>query len=285
MTKRYIGSRELLALATDAIHRDADGFYWILGGGTPDNSRHESFDDVAIVHARGSLEHHVTPGADSYECLFDKIRRAMMGLDACEEGADPTPPSAVILCIDSRGGVVAGLNSTVEAIRKMRVKLGVPLVAFVNEMAASAAYALACACDEILCPASAIVGSIGTISTMVSCTKQDEMMGVDVRLITSGARKADGHPHAPITDAAEEAERERVEKLASAFFDLVDESRDIPVKRLRAMNAAIYIGSDAKAKGLVDSVLSLDDVARALSKAGPTGAAAKGNETKRLARA
>lgn len=285
MKTRLIHSGEHLAIEPGAIMRGADGFFLMYGSETPDNHRHAKYDDVAIVYARGSLEHHVTPEADSYECILDKIDRAFQGLDACEEGEQPTPPSVVVLCIDSRGGVVSGLNETVFAIQRLRKRYGIPLVAHINEMAASAAYALACSCDEIVCPPSAILGSIGTISTMMSCYEQDKAMGLDVRLITSGARKADGHPHAPITDAAEGAERERVEQLAEQFFELASDARKIPVKTLRAMQAAILLGPQAVKRGLADSIACLDDVARLYSKVSSPAAQpkAKGNETDRRA--
>jgi capsid assembly protease len=269
--RRMIGSREMLAIDTSAIHRGADGFFWLTGPETPPNARHALYDDVAIVHVRGSLEHHLTPGADSYEGLLTKLEAAMS-----------ESPAGVILCIDSRGGVVAGLNETVSAIQRMRRTKGVPLIAYVNEMAASAAYALACSADEIIGPESCITGSIGTISTMISCAKQDEMSGIDVELITSGERKADGHPHVAISESARAAERDRVDKLAASFFELAASARSIAVKKLRAMQAAIYLGPDAKSAGLLDSVLGLDDVAKAMSKQRP-GVAARGNETDRRA--
>ena len=282
--KRHIAAGEVLAIDPAAIRRDADGLFWIIGDGTPGNSRHHLYPDVAIIHVRGSLEHHITPGTDSYEGILDKIDDAMGGKDS-DEPRDP--PSAVIMCIDSRGGVVAGLNSTIAAIRQLRKDRGVPLVAYVNEMATSAAYALGCACDEIIGPKSCVTGSIGTISTMISVAEQDKAMGVDVRLITSGTRKADGHPHAPITDGAVAAERDRVNKLSADFFEIASAARGIPVKKLSAMQAAIFLGPDAKARGLLDSVLSLDAVASALTKrrdASPRPSA-KGNETDRRARA
>jgi ClpP class serine protease len=274
MPPRLVGSREMLAIEPSALHRGADGFFWLTGPETPPNARHAVFGDVAIVHVRGSLEHHLAPGVDSYEGTLAKLEAAMICDDA---------PAGVIMCIDSRGGVVAGLNETVDAIVRLRTRAKVPLVAYVNEMAASAAYALACAAEEIVGPESCITGSIGTISTMISCARQDEMTGIDVELITSGARKSDGHPHVKITDAAREAERDRVEKLAASFFALASESRGVPIKKLQAMQAAIFLGPDAKARGLLDSILSIDDVAKALSKGGSGGVRAKGNETDRRA--
>lgn len=281
---RLIKQGEMLALEPGEIHRGADGFFWIVAPGAEPNSRHKTYDDVAIVHVRGSLEHHSGSSSDNYEDILARVDSALYGRDCCEEGSDPIKPAAVLMCIDSRGGVVAGLNETVAAIQRCKKESGVRLVAYINEMAASAAYALACACDEIVCPASAILGSIGTISMMISTAEKDAADGIDVRIITSGARKADGHPHAPISDAAVEAERGRVEELADTFFRIAGKSRGVSPDKLRSLQAAIFLGPDAEKRGLADAVASLNDLAMTLSKKGSgTGVSEKGNETDRQA--
>jgi ClpP class serine protease len=185
---RYVKPGEALAMAPSALHSGPKGFFWLFGGGSKGSERRE---DVAIVHVRDGLEHHDDSwGSDNYESILKRVTDAMSGADDLksrkrarqeliwstryDEGyvepepcAPATPPSAVVLCLDSPGGVVSGLNETVKALQKLQRDSGIPLVAYVNEMAASAAYALACACDEIICPPSAILGSIGVISTIV----------------------------------------------------------------------------------------------------------------------
>lgn len=264
MRRRYVASGELLAMGPGAVQRGAEGFFWMLGGESPPNSRHPQYADVAIVKVRGALEHHLTFGADSYEALVARVEAAASGADVCEEGADPVPPSAIILDIDSRGGVVAGMG---EAVAKLRqIGRQVPIVAVLNEMAASAAFAVACGASKRYAPASAICGSIGTISTMVSVAEQDAENGIDVRLITSGARKADGHPHAPISDAAVNAERARVETMAAAFYRLAATALGVTAATVEGWQAGIFLGPEAKRRRLIDDVRNVDEVAALYSK-------------------
>lgn len=275
---RFVKPGEMLAFHVPALHSGPQGFFWLFGGGTKANSRR---DDVAIVHIRDGLEHHAGGWSDSYEAILERYQDALSGQDAVRaherahrwdddyEPIEATPPSAVVFCIDSPGGAVSGLFEAVKSIKAIRKKSGVPLVAYVNEMAASAAYALACACDQIVTPSSAILGSVGVISTMGSQAEADKKAGVDIRLITSGARKGDGHPHAPITDAAVAAEQERVDVLAGTFWRLVSKSRGLPMAKVRGLQAGIFLGADAETRGLADEVASLDDVVAALSKAPP----------------
>ena len=292
---RRIKSGELLAVEQSAISRDADGFFLLMGNPPPANRRVGS---VAIVSIRDALEHHMCPYSDSYEAILQRVRCAMLGQKEPEgqsEGTShPEPdgdetqgekPSAVILDIDSPGGVVAGLNETVLALRKMSKKYGVKLVAYVNELAASAAFAITCSCEWVAGPESCIVGSVGVVSTMVSQVEADKRAGYHVVLLTSGKRKADGHVHAPITSDALKAEKHRLDQSAASFFAMVSKARGIPVKKIRALEAGIYQGPEAVDIGLADEVVGLQEAIFALSddSTPALGEKADGNETDRRA--
>lgn len=274
-------------MAPTAMHQDRKGFFWMLGSGPLPNERRG---DVMLVHVRGELEHHASDSygcAESYEGIRAKMVAAFAGEvdgDHDEDDTPAVPPKSIIMVIDSPGGVVSGLNETVKALQRMRAEHpDVRTVAYCNEMAASAAYALACSCERIIAPPSAIVGSIGVISTMVSQARKDAKDGYDVRLLTSGARKADGHPHAPLSDKAAEVEQKRVDKLAAAFFAIASKARGMSVDKIRALEAGIFLGKDAIKVKLVDEVKSLDDViAEATAETtGKTVTASGGNQTDR----
>ena len=292
--RRYVRAGEALALDPGHIHAGPEGMFWLCGGSAMPSERTGA---VAVVHVRDALDHHATSWDDNYESILARVTAAMSGQDAAEthkrehqydEGYQPveaSPPSAVVLCIDSPGGVVSGLNETVFALQRLRKSTGVRLVAYVNELAASAAYALACACEKIYCPPSAIVGSVGVISTMISQDRKNKADGYDVALLTSGACKADGHVHAPQTSGAMSREQARVDKLAAAFFKLASEARKIPVATVQSFQAAIYLGPDAARRKLVDEVCSFDETLLSLQPEADavTGQSAKGNETDRRA--
>ena len=138
MNRYALRTGEYLAISPDAIQRDQDGFFLMLGPDVPESERVGS---VAIVHVRGALAHYKTGGGDSYEAIEERVRAAF-----------DDDPAAVVLRIESPGGVVAGLNETVLRLRATSAERGIPLIAYVDEMAASAAYAIACACSEIFAP-------------------------------------------------------------------------------------------------------------------------------------
>jgi signal peptide peptidase SppA len=199
---------------------------------------------VAQVFVRGPLEHHDEGCGDSYEALLCRVQAALT-----------SEAQAVALRIDSPGGVVSGLNQCVAGIRAAQKAARKPLVAYVDEMATSAAYAIACGCSEIVNPPSGILGSVGVISTMVSYAAAAEAAGVQCVVITSGARKADGHPQVPIADAAQKAEKRKVDQLAMQFFQLASKSRGVSVEDLRGLEAGLFLGSAAVRAGLADAIL------------------------------
>ena len=274
MKRHALTASTPLAIDPKSIQRDDAGFFLMLGPTVADNERHGS---VAVVHIRGALAHYAEDGGDSYEAIEKRVR------DALAEGQT----SALVLRIESPGGVVSGLNETTQALKALSKSSGVPFYAYVDELASSAAYHLCCACEEILAPPSAVVGSVGVISTMVSLAKQDRMQGVEYRLITSGVRKTDGHLHAPITTGAEAAERDRNTKLAAQFFEVVRKARGMSVREIRDLEAGIYLSKDAKRIGLIDDVAGFDEVLLGLDarvSRGPAPSLGHGNVTDRRAK-
>lgn len=204
---------------------------------------------VAVISVRGPLNHHAGWLFDSYEGI---LARAQAAFDA--------KPQAVILSVDSPGGLVSGCFDASRALRRMATRSGIPLVAHINEQATSAAYAIACAATRIFLPPSALVGSIGVIDTLVDATAEATMHGLSIRLVASGRRKTDGNPYAPISGDAEAASQKAVDELAELFFELVAEHREISVDDVRALDAGLVHGAEAVARGLADEVASFDDV-------------------------
>lgn len=206
--------------------------------------------DLAIVSIRGPLMHHEEAWWDSYEAITARVRQAL---------ADR--PRTLLLRIDSPGGLVSGAFECSREIRQLAAEAGTQLLAYVDGEACSAAYALACAASVIYCPPTGAVGSIGVIDCLASTVEADRAHGIDVRVITSGSRKADGHPATAIDDPAVIEAQRHVDYLASLFFELVSTSRPgLSASQIEAMNGAIEIGERAKLKGLVDHVISLTEL-------------------------
>jgi signal peptide peptidase SppA len=228
-------------------------------------------DGVAIVDVCGPLTHHDEfswwGGFESYDAILERVRAALAS--KCK---------SLVLCIDSPGGDVAGCFETARAIREEAAAAGKPVFAYVDGMAASGGYALACAATTIAAPETAFVGSIGVIETALDVTAQDAMYGERFTIVTSGARKADGNPHVQISDATIAAIQTDVDSLAAIFFRWVSEARGVSVDEIAALEAGIFHGERALAAKLIDVIVDEKGLL-AMAASGKTGPTAD-NERK-----
>lgn len=194
-------------------------------------------------------------GAATYETLAAK-------LDAV--AYDPKITS-IVLDIDSPGGEAIGCFELAAQIRSISARK--PVVAFVNGMACSAAYALASAARSIVAAPSAIVGSIGVVAMHLDFSRALDAAGVTPTLIFAGANKVDGSPYQPLADGARGAIQAEVDGLNDMFLDTVAAGRGARLTRkaAKATEARTYIGADAKAAGLIDHLGAIN-IALALAR-------------------
>jgi ClpP class serine protease len=219
---------------------------------------------IVIVPIRGPLTHHPEPGTspfgdsasfDSYDAIKARVAAAL------GDGETKT----VILAIDSPGGHALGVFSCALELRNLARTNKKRLIARVDGMACSAAYALACACERIYAAPGAIVGSIGIVDAVLDQTGNDRRTGCAWSLITSGARKADGHAHVRVTAAQLAARQGIIDSLGATFFDLVAESRGISPRTIANMRGASFTAEQGKGVGLVDEIATLSELTARLS--------------------
>jgi ClpP class serine protease len=281
---------ELLAIRSDVVVEDRGAFFWLFA---PATSATERCGDVSVIRVNGPLEYHDDGWGESYESIVSRVGKAMSGEDVVDawrrehrwdgqpgDPPDAVPSKAIVLRIDSPGGVVAGLGQTVDKLRKMSRDAKVPLYAYVDETCYSAGFALACACEQIVLPRAGFLGSIGVISTLVDQSRADKKMGLRFVVLTSGKRKADGHPHVPISDAMIAEEAPRVIQLAKQFYGIVNRARGVGIDTIRGWEASRFLGAEAKRVGLADAVMGWDEFLGAVTDKFKSDA----KETKGLAR-
>src|SRR4029453_11397406 len=92
---------------------------------------------------------------------------------------------AVALAINSPGGSAVQSHLIFKRIRALADEKKGPVFAFVEDVAASGGYMIACAADEIICDTSSIVGSIGVVGGSFGLAKLIEKMRVEPRLYAS----------------------------------------------------------------------------------------------------
>jgi signal peptide peptidase SppA len=172
---------------------------------------------------------------------------------------------AVALAINSPGGSPVQSALIGQRIRLLAREKNLPVIAFVEDVAASGGYWLACAADEIIADPSSIVGSIGVISAGFGFKDLIARFGVERRVHTSGDKKA-------MLDPFGEENPEDVERLkclqAEIHDGFKDWVRDRRGSKLRGDDALLFSGEFWTARrgieyGLVDSLGELRTVLQA----------------------
>src|SRR5262249_8198909 len=140
--------------------------------------------------------------------------------------------SAVALSINSPGGSAVQSHLIFQRIRALSEEKKIPVVAFVEEVAASGGYMVACAADEIVTDASSVVGSFGFPRLL-------DKVGVERRLYTSGEHKAMLDPFLP--EKPEDVERlKNIQKEVHELFIALVKSRRGP--KLVGPESALFSG-------------------------------------------
>lgn len=245
----------------------------VLGASTPlladAPPEDEPQDAVAVVRVEGPLAQRAMVDlcayVDGYDAIAGRFEAALADKRA----------GSVLLVIDSPGGDVAGLEEAVARMKRAKVASGKPVVAYVDELAASAAYWIAAGvADKIVVPGSGAVGSIGCIGAWVDRTAEMKARGIAWHVVRDPAGKAETMSAAPLADLADERMRAAVEAASGRFMAAIAEARGMGLKKVRGLNAALLEGAAAVDAGLADEVGSLDGAA-ALAAGLGKGAAEK----------
>ena len=179
------------------------------------------------------------------------------GLAPVIERAFRGKPVAVALVINSPGGSPVQSSLIAARIRRLSAEKNVPVHAFVEDMAASGGYWLACAGDQIWLDDSSIVGSIGVIFASFGFHELMARQGVDRRVVTAGTSKSFADPFLP--QKPEDVERMRALQtpIHQAFIAHVKARRGARLADQDLFNADIWVGQKAVDLGLADGVAHL----------------------------
>ena len=162
---------------------------------------------------------------------------------------------AVALQINSPGGSPVQSEMIANRIRELSDKNNVPVLAFVEDVAASGGYWLACAADEIIASKASIIGSIGVVSSGFGFSKAIEKIGIDRRLYTSGDNKAILDPFLP--ENPEDIKRLKAiqNELHTQFITFVKSRRGSKIKddNKEVFTGAFWSGEKSLEIGLIDS--------------------------------
>jgi signal peptide peptidase SppA len=171
---------------------------------------------------------------------------------------------AVALIVNSPGGSAAQSHLIFRRIRALAQEKSTPVVAFVEDVAASGGYMVACAGDEIFADASSLVGSIGVVSAGFGLEGLIARFGIERRIHTAGRNKAMLDPFRPEQPEDVARLKEIHARVHGAFTELVRGSRG---ERLKGdadtlFSGLVWSGAEAVELGLIDGLGDVRSVMR-----------------------
>jgi serine protease SohB len=171
---------------------------------------------------------------------------------------------AVALAVNSPGGSPVQSALIHQRIRSLAREKDIPILVFIEDVAASGGYWLACAGDEIYANENSIIGSIGVVSAGFGFVGLLEKAGIDRRLYTAGSRKSLLDPFLP--EEADDVARLRAiqQDIHENFKTLVKSRRGRRLQEsgIDLFSGEFWTGSRAMDLGLVDGISDMRTVLR-----------------------
>src|ERR1700726_2755197 len=172
---------------------------------------------------------------------------------------------AVALMINSPGGSPVQSRQIYLRIRQLAAEKKLPVLVFVEDVAASGGYMIACAGDEIFCDPSSILGSIGVVGGSFGLQELIKKIGVERRLYTAGEHKATLDPFLP-ENPDDVARLKAIQReIHALFISLVKESRGGRLKGAEDVlfTGEYWAGGTSVSFGLADAIGDLRSTLRA----------------------
>lgn len=210
---------------------------------------------VAILSVSGALTYEETMigalcGMTSYQGLLTSMERAI------EEGY-----KTALLDINSGGGEAYGVFETAKQLRKLADDNDIKLIAYVDGVAASAAYGLATAAHEVISNPSSDVGSIGVVVRLINDNEMLKKVGISQTYIFAGDNKIPFNEDGEFTENFLSDIQGKVDTLYSSFVSHVASFRNISEEVVKGTEASVFDADEALNLGLIDKVMERSEFA------------------------
>jgi protease-4 len=210
---------------------------------------------VAVVEVEGLIGAGADRGLDS-----DAVIRIL------GEYRDDPAIRAVVLRINSPGGVVAPTQEIFTAVRRLR-EAKKPVVASLGSVAASGGYYVAVAADRIYASPGTLTGSIGVVMQLANVEGLLKKVGVEYVVVKAGAYKDVGNFARPMTAEERRILQALLDDVYDQFIAAVADGRRLATKDVRGFaEGRIYSGRQAQGLKMVDDLGGLEDAIEAAAR-------------------
>jgi protease IV len=213
-------------------------------------------DKVVMIEVEGMLANVRTggflqAGENPLSLFAQQLERAEM---------DPSV-KAVVLRVNSPGGTVTTSDTMYEMLLRFRNKTHKPVIAATQEVAASGAYYVCCACDKIVAHPTSLIGSIGVIFNAFDVSGTMSKIGVRSEAIKSGPMKDIASPFRQMNAEERTVLQNLVNEYYGRFVTVVRTNRKLKDSQTLALatDGRVFSGVKAVEMGLADQTGLLSD--------------------------
>jgi protease IV len=208
-------------------------------------------DRIALITMRGLISSSI-PGSVS-ESMVEDMRLAL------QQARDDSRVKAIVLEIDSPGGEVTAADQIYNAVTKARARK--PVVIYMDSLAASGGYYIACGGKYLMANETTITGSIGVIIQTLNYEQLFNKVGLASVVFKSGKFKDILNGARPMTPEEKDLIQRFVMETYDKFLGIVSKERNLPADALRngIADGRILSGKEAFNAKLIDGVGQIED--------------------------
>lgn len=227
-----------------------------LAGSPGSSMSHPTTRHTALVDITGVIDHE---GGASASVMTESLREAF----------NNSHSAGVIVRINSPGGSPVQAGMIFDEMRRLKaLNKDKPVIAVVEDVAASGGYYVAAAADAIYVDKASLVGSIGVRMDGFGFTEAMKKLGVERRVLTAGENKALLDPFLPVDPKQKAAVQSMLAEVHQQFIAAVKEGRGDRLKPVPEMfSGMVWTGAKSVELGLADGLGTVDTVARDVIKA------------------
>ena len=196
--------------------------------------------------------------------------------EALAEAFETKEAKGIVLRINSPGGSPVQAGMIFDEIRRLKKAYpDKPVMAVVEDVAASGGYYIAAAADQIYVNQASLIGSIGVRMDSFGFTEAMKKLGIERRLLTAGQNKAMLDPFLPQKPEHQQVMRSLMAEVHAQFIEAVKQGRGDRLKlvagqpddKAEVFSGMVYTGTKGIQLGLADGLGTVQSVARDQIKA------------------
>ncbi len=220
-------------------------------------------DGIAVIEVKGSI----VSGESGSSIMGGQYAGSETLMRHIREAAMDKRVKALLIQINSPGGSAAASEAVYTEILKFKDSTSKPVIAVMEDVAASGGYFIAVGAEKIFANPSTMTGSIGVIMQFNNYKELYQKYGVKVETIKSGKYKDMGNPSRSLTEEERGLLQEIVNQTYQQFVHAVMRGRSLSEEEvLKIAQGQVFTGIEAQRLNLIDHLGNFYDAVEYLAK-------------------